>query len=124
LALLAGCGGGGDSSSSNKETTSLPLPSLPVPLRLAKCSDWRKGMVDQRQGTVAALHQFSGGPVGSSAALKHGPVLDDEEAYLLLQRSCSPRYARNFKLYHLYVRAAAFAGQQESSRAIGGGSLP
>jgi hypothetical protein len=55
---------------------------------------------------------FSGGPVGSSSALKNGPVLDDALAYQLFDKYCSERYARNFKLYHLYVRAAAYAGHQ------------
>jgi hypothetical protein len=112
IALLGGCGGSGDSSSSKEQVGN--LPSLPVPLRLAACRDWRKGSGDQRRGTVAALRMFSGGPVGSSAALKNGPVLDDGQAYRLLETFCSERYARNFKLYHLYVRAAAYAGHQEN----------
>jgi hypothetical protein len=110
IGLLGGCGDSGDSSSSKQQAGK--LPSLPVPLRLAACRDWRKGSVDQRNGTVAGLRMFSGGPVGSSAALKNGPVLDDALAYRLIETYCKERYARNFKLYHLYVRAAAYAGHQ------------
>ena len=38
-------------------------------------------------------------------------VLDDERAYKLLQSYCAKPFARGFKLYKLYTRAAAFIGQ-------------
>jgi hypothetical protein len=37
-------------------------------------------------------------------------VLDDERAYELLQSYCAHYFARGFKLYKLYERAAAFVG--------------
>jgi hypothetical protein len=119
IALLGGCGACGDSSSSKQEAGNIPQPGLPVPLRLVACSDWRKSSVDQRSRYVDALRMFAGGPVGSSATLKNGPVLDDLQAYRLLEASCSKRYARNFKLYHLYVRAAGFAGHQQNAGPFG-----
>jgi hypothetical protein len=93
-------------------------------LRYAECSDWRKGTVEQRRGTVVRIREFAGGPVGSSQGIQKGPVLNDGQAYLLLDRYCSKRFARGFRLYILYVRAAAFAGRQQSSGALGGGALP
>ena len=42
--------------------------------------------------------------------MQNGPVLDDERAYNLLQGYCANRFARGFKLYKLYERAAAFVG--------------
>jgi hypothetical protein len=107
IALLAGCGGSEEDKGTQADNQA--QPGLPVPLRLAKCRDWRKGSVPERYGTVAALRMFSSGPVGSST-LKRGPALDDQQGYKLLQTSCSRRYALGFKLYHLYVRAASFSG--------------
>jgi hypothetical protein len=110
--LLAGCGGNGDSDGSEQQADELPQPVLPVALRHAECSDWRKGSVDQRRGTVVQIREFAGGPVGSSQGIQRGRVLDDAQAYVLLDRYCSRRIARGFRLYLLYTRAAAFAGRQ------------
>ena len=79
-------------------------------VRTADCSDWKKGNVDQRRGTVIELREFAGGPVGSSAGIQNGPVLDDERAYKVLESYCAKHFARGFKLYKLYKRAAAFVG--------------
>jgi hypothetical protein len=114
-ALLAGCGG----DDSKQSADNLPQPTLAVPLRLAECSDWRKGSVDQRHGTVVQIREFAGGPVGSSQGIQKGPVLDDAQAYLLLDRYCSKRFARGFRLYKLYTRAAAFAGRRQNASPFG-----
>jgi hypothetical protein len=106
IALLAGCGG---SSHTTKEPEPLPGPGLGS-IRTVNCTDWKKGSVEQRTNTVIALRQFAGGPVGSSPR-KSGPVLDDGRAYSVLQGYCAKRFARGFKLYKLYERAAAFAGR-------------
>ena len=71
---------------------------------LAECSDWRKGTIDQRRGTVRLIREFAGGPVGSSQGIQRGRMLDDAQAYRLLDRSCSKGYARGFRLYILYTR--------------------
>ena len=42
-----------------------------------------------------------------------GAVLDDEKAYELFNNYCKEDFARGFKLYKLYERAAAFAGQPQ-----------
>jgi hypothetical protein len=104
-ALLAGCGG---SDSSN--TASGAGPRIAVPLRLADCTDWRKADATERLGTVKELSDFAGGPVGQTPG--HGNVLDDKQAYNLLQNTCQNFYARGFKLYKLYVRAAGFIAPQ------------
>ena len=59
-------------------------------------------------GTIHDLKEFAGGPVGTGRL--HGNVLDDEDAYRVLQGWCKNSFARGFKLYKLYVRAAAFSG--------------
>jgi hypothetical protein len=79
-------------------------------VRSADCRAWKRGTVDQRRGTVVQLRKFAGGPVGSSAGIKTGPVLDDGRAYRVLASYCKARFARGFKLYKLYERAAAFVG--------------
>jgi hypothetical protein len=119
IVLLACCGGRGDSGGAEQQADETPQPTLPVPLRLAECSDWRKGSVDQRQGTVVQIREFAGGPVGSSQGIQKGRELDDSQAYLLLDRYCSKRFARGFRLYVLYVRAAAFAGGQKNASPLG-----
>ena len=106
IALLGGCGG---SSSSKEQPEELPAPAVGS-VRTADCSDWKKGNVDQRRGTVVQLRKFAGGPVGSSAGIQNGPVLDDGRAYRVLESYCAKYFARGFKLYKLYERAAAFVG--------------
>jgi hypothetical protein len=100
-ALVAGCGG---SDASN--TASGAGPRISAPLRLADCTDWKRADVSERLGTVGQLRDFAGGPSGSPAG--HGNVLDDKQAYKLFENWCSNSFARGFKLYKLYTRAAAF----------------
>lgn len=102
-ALGAGCGG----SSPNSSTPQVQGPRINVPLRLADCSDWKRSDVSQRLGTVGELRAFAGGPTGSPAG--HGNTLVDKKAYDLLQGYCQASFARGFKLYKLYTRAAAFS---------------
>ena len=40
-----------------------------------------------------------------------GSVLDDKQAYDLFDNCCKESFARGFKLYQLYQRAAGFEGQ-------------
>jgi hypothetical protein len=79
-------------------------------VRQADCADWKQGSEDQRETMVFYLRKFAGGPVGSSAGIQRGPVLDDDSAYKVLDSYCSKYFARGFKLYKLYGRAAAFVG--------------
>ena len=79
-------------------------------MRTADCTDWKKGTIEQRRSTVFQLRKFAGGPVGSSAGIQNGPVLDDGRAYRVLQSYCKHYFARGFKLYKLYERAASFVG--------------
>jgi hypothetical protein len=115
IVLLAGCGGNDDTK---QRADDLPQPTV-APLRLAECTDWRKGSVEQRQGTVIQIREFAGGPVGSSQGIQRGRVLDDAQAYQILDRTCSKGYARGFRLYALYTRAAAFASHPRNARPFG-----
>jgi hypothetical protein len=108
-ALIAGCGGG---SSSEPQVDA--GPNVGQPISLADCDDWRQANTEQRLGTIAQLRNFAGGPVignNASSPSGTGSVLDDKQAYDLFEGWCSQSYARGFKLYKLYERAAAFTGQ-------------
>jgi hypothetical protein len=107
IALLGGCGG---SSSSTKSAQELPRSPAVGSVRGADCTDWKKGTIEQRRSTVVALRNFAGGPVGSSAGIQKGPVLEDGRAYRVLESYCKHHFARGFKLYKLYERAASFVG--------------
>jgi hypothetical protein len=97
-----GCGGGDGSG-----TASGSGPRIGVALRLADCDDWNQADVSERLGTVRQLREFAGGPTGSPSG--HGNVLSDERGYEVLENWCQARFARAFKLYKLYTRAAAFS---------------
>jgi hypothetical protein len=102
---LSGCLGG-DSSGGRARAGA----RIGAPLQLADCSDWHKATPAERQGTIRQLRGFAGGPVGETPGL-HGATLDDDAAYRVLDDSCRHDYARGFKLYKLYTRAAAFRKQ-------------
>jgi hypothetical protein len=117
LALLAavlvivGCGGG----SSTQPQVDVG-PNVGQPINLADCDDWNQANTEQRLGTIEQLRGFAGGPVvgnNASSPAGTGSVLDDKNAYELFNRWCGQSFARGFKLYKLYERAAAFTGHPE-----------
>jgi hypothetical protein len=95
---LAGCGG--DTAPAEQGVGGN------TPLRLADCEDWNESGVEQRLNTVRQLREFNAGP----SERVRGAVLDDDQAYDLLEGQCEPEFAGAFKLYKLYGRAAAFLG--------------
>jgi hypothetical protein len=108
-AVIAACGGG----SSTQPQVDVG-PNVGQSIALADCHDWNQANTEQRLGTIHQIRDFAGGPiVGNNASSPSGtgPVLDDKDAYNLFNGWCSQDYARGFKLYHLYQRAAAFTGQ-------------
>jgi hypothetical protein len=108
LAVLAGCGSGGG-------TPSVAVGGLDVgqSISLADCNDWKNSSTQQRLGTIRELRNFAGGEVvggGTNPASGTGAVIDDSKAYDLLDGYCKNSFARGFKLYKIYERAAAFSG--------------
>lgn len=113
LALLAGCGQSAHHGAGQSSPTGAGAPGvLHGTIRLADCTDWRRGPESQRRATIVALRGFYSGPVTSGnagARTGHGPLLDNGLAYRILERFCAQSFAGAFKLYKLYGRAAAFA---------------
>jgi hypothetical protein len=107
VVVLGGCGGSG---SSKKKVDYNKGPGVARSIQTASCSDWQNGTEFQRRRTVVQLRNFAGGPIGSSTGIQRGPVLDDERAYKVLQSYCVNYFARGFRLYKLYERAAGFVG--------------
>jgi hypothetical protein len=105
IAALVGCGGDGDGSAQGSGQGA----QLSAPINLADCSDWQEGSVEERLGTIDAIREFTGGPIAGSPA--SGRILSDEDAYDLFENYCANEFARGFKLYKLYGRAAAFSGE-------------
>jgi hypothetical protein len=104
---LTSCGGSGSSTPPAAEQGA----DLGQPPSLANCTDWQKATLRERYGTIREIRDFAGGPVGSAPG-GHGATLPDDKAYELFERWCANYYARGFKLYKLYTRAAAFQGRR------------
>jgi hypothetical protein len=105
---LAACGGGG--AGSGDHTPRVGGADIGVPVKLVDCADWKRATPTERTNTVISIRGFAGGATGSPGG--HGAVLDDEKAYQLFENTCRQDYARAFKLYKLYTRAAAFTPQK------------
>jgi hypothetical protein len=115
-ALLPATGGGcgGSDPNAGRQSASGAGARISVPLSLADCTDWNNADAAERLGTIKQLAAFAGGPVvGASAGQPsgRGATLEERKAYDLLQGWCSAPFARGFKLYKLYTRAAAFTPQ-------------
>jgi hypothetical protein len=110
-AAIAGCGGG-----PNTQPQVDVGPNVGQPISLADCHDWNQANTEQRLGTIQQLKDFAGGPVvgnNASSPSGTGAVLDDKQAYNLFENYCKEPFARGFKLYKLYERAAGFAGHHQ-----------
>jgi hypothetical protein len=111
VGLIAGCGGG-----TNTQRQVDVGPNVGQPISLADCNDWEQANTEQRLGTIKELKNFAGGPVvgnNASSPSGTGSVIDDEKAYDLFNNWCKQSFARGFKLYKLYERAAAFTGHPQ-----------
>lgn len=103
---LPGCTGGDDGRAAAVEGSRIARPT-----QLVQCRDWSAANPRERDGTLDLLKRFAGGPTGSPAG--RGRTLEDEEAFALFDRWCSREYAKGFRLYKLYTRAAAFKSLAE-----------
>ncbi|HEX4818551.1 MAG TPA: hypothetical protein VFV66_37925 [Nonomuraea sp.] len=110
-AVLAGCGGDDGDTAQQAKTPTVIEQDLGVDYRLANCTDWARGDEAERRGTVQEIAGFAGSPVGNDNGV--GNTLNPDQAYALFENWCARSYAKHFKLYKLYVRAAAFTPPQQ-----------
>jgi hypothetical protein len=103
---LSGCMGGGGDGQSQVQGSRIARPT-----QLVQCRDWNTANPRERAGTLELLREFAGGPTGSPSGT--GQTLEDDEAFALFDGWCSREYARGFRLYKLYTRAAAFKSLAE-----------
>jgi hypothetical protein len=99
---LGGCLGGG----SDGPAAVSGGAAIGGSVRSADCDGWRKAGPSIRHTTITDIKAFAGGPVGSGD--REGATLPDDKAYALFEATCKAPYARRFKLYKLYTRAASF----------------
>lgn len=116
LLVLAGCGGGSDSGTPQGDVGG---PTIGVPITLADCADWQGATTEERLGTIAQIRNFAGGPIGSGDL--RGSTLEDDDAYDVMEGFCANEYARGFRLYKLYTRAATFAPAAERLKELQAG---
>jgi hypothetical protein len=104
---LAGCGddGGGKSASAKRDVKPLGELLAGSVAPLAQCKDWIGGARDRKLATIDDVRN----QVNRRDAGVDVPALSDDEALRLFDRACSNRYARSFRLYVIYARAAGFA---------------
>ncbi len=121
LVLVLALGGCGDGSEGEREVDG--GPALAAPINLADCTDWNDASVEERFGTIAQIRNFTGGQVAGQGGVE-GTTLDDEKAYDLFEAYCENEFARGFRLYKLYGRAAAFSGAAEAAEQAGADQPP
>lgn len=72
---------------------------------LANCADWKGGARERKLATIEDIRrQVSRDDTGIES-----PPLSDAEAMQLFDRECARAYARSFRLYVVYARAAGWA---------------
>jgi hypothetical protein len=105
--LAAGCGD--DEDRSDPGSSALGSPDVQTSAREADCLDWNRASVEDQQVIVESIAEYEGG--GPSGTV--GRTMPTEQAYEVFERFCERDYASAFKLYKIYVRAAAFSGAEQ-----------
>jgi hypothetical protein len=77
-----------------------------APLQRARCAHWLAASPADRALASGALAATVGAPTEFRGV--RGTALTGPQTYALLDSSCASPIARNFLLYQLYIRAAAF----------------
>ena len=114
-ALALGGSGCGDDGSPERAATERGAREKARPLGevlagsvapLVQCKDWVGGERVRKLATIDDIrNQVSRRDTGVQSN-----ALTDEEALGLFDRACANSYARSFRLYVLYARAAGFIG--------------
>lgn len=111
--IALGAVGCGDDSQSGTPQGEVGGPTIGAPIQLADCTDWQDASVEERLGTIAQIRNFAGGPVGTGNL--RGATIDDDKAYEVMENFCENEFARGFRLYKIYTRAAAFGGLESGA---------
>jgi hypothetical protein len=82
-----------------------------APIRTANCSDWNRSSGEQRAALLTNLYAFYVQTIGGSGTTPTGPgpTITAKQATAVFDNYCAQTYAKYFKLYKLYGRAAAFS---------------
>ena len=107
VCVLGGCGGGSSNTAGPASTPSAAAADAGT-IRAADCRYWNATDATQHRSLLAAMRAFFGATADNG---ERGATLSDSAATRLLDGACKPAYARAFKLYKLYGRAAAFTSQ-------------
>ncbi|MEA2484105.1 MAG: hypothetical protein QOC55_2052 [Thermoleophilaceae bacterium] len=75
-------------------------------LQQARCTTWLAASAGDRAFAVRSLAAVVGSPTEYKGV--RGTTLSQAQTYQLLDNACSNPIAKNFLLYELYIRAAAF----------------
>ena len=109
---LSACGGGGGDAASASASGAQPPGAEPLGeklggsvAQLANCGDWDGGPRDRKLATIADIRN----QVNRTDTGIDSPPLSDEEALSLFDSECAKPYAKGFRLYVIYARAAGFA---------------
>ena len=104
---LGGCGEDPQAAEREARAKAKPLGEILAGsvAPLVQCKDWVGGERIRKLATIDDIrNQVSRRDTGVTS-----PALTDEEALGLFDRACANSYARSFRLYVLYARAAGFA---------------
>ena len=105
--VAAGCGD--DEDRGDPGSSALGSPDVQTSAREADCADWNRASVEDRQVIVDSIAEYEGGRPSGTV----GRTMPAEQAYEVFGRFCDRDYASAFKLYKIYVRAAAFSSPQQ-----------
>jgi hypothetical protein len=72
--------------------------------RESECEDWKQLNTEDRLSVIGGIKAGFGAPIPEGRPV----TLPDKEAYDLFERYCEQPFAKRFKLYKIYIRAAAF----------------
>lgn len=111
LAVVA-CGG----EPSDNPSQGAGPSSFQANARQADCEDWQRANTEQRLSIIGGLRVKAGEEAGENLPQGQPAQLSEDETYDFFQRSCARPFARKFKLYDTYVRAAAFGKLSEALR--------
>jgi len=105
LALaLAGCGDGSEGPET-PEAEPLGQEVGGSVAQLAQCRDWNKGTEEEKLATIDDIRS----QINLRGSAVDAPPLSDDEAMDVFNNACAESFAKGFRLYILYSRAAAFA---------------